>query len=217
MKSYGEFCALARGLDVVGDRWTMLVVRELLIGPSRYSDLHRSLPGIATNLLVQRLRSLEEAGIVASTEEAAPVSSRVYSLTEWGRGLQAPLVELARWASPLMSAGAGADHSRGRWLVFSVMALFPKPDALPAKKRFPTVTARIDADGESVLVTSDVSGVNATITCSGAPADVTVTGTSEQVFATLSGSTARRSQAVVAGPETKVGLLRQLTALALTA
>lgn len=100
MKSYGEYCALSRALDVIGDRWTMLVVRELLIAPSRYSDLHKALPGIATNLLAQRLRTLEEAGVVTSEEQPAPVSARVYSLTDWGRGLQTVLVDLARWGVP---------------------------------------------------------------------------------------------------------------------
>ena len=140
MKSYGEFCSLSRALDVVGDRWTMLVVRELLVGPSRYSDLHKALPGIATNLLASRLRALEEAGVVAATDAPAPVSARVYSLTEWGRGLQRPLVELARWGVPLMSAGTGEDHSRGRWLVFAIMALFPEPAATQEDSGVPAVT-----------------------------------------------------------------------------
>ncbi|MDQ1181859.1 helix-turn-helix domain-containing protein [Rhodococcus sp. SORGH_AS_0301] len=217
MKSYGEFCALARGLDVIGDRWTMLVVRELLIGPSRYADLHRSLPGIATNLLAQRLRSLEEAGVVRCEELAAPVSARVYSLTDWGRGLQAPLVEIARWAVPMMHTGAGKDHHQGRWMVFAIMALFPEPEMLRAGEQFPIVTVRVDVDGASLLVTSDASGVTATVTSADTTAGVTVTGTSDEVFAVLSRRDGDTSTARVTGSPTDIRRFRQLTELALTA
>ncbi|QYA99819.1 helix-turn-helix transcriptional regulator (plasmid) [Rhodococcus sp. USK10] len=216
MKSYGEFCALARALDVIGDRWSMLIVRELLVGPSRYSDLHKSLPGIATNLLAQRLRTLEETGVVASSEEPAPVSARVYVLTEWGLGLRRPLVELARWGVPLMSAGAVEDHKRGRWLVFAIMALYPEAAALPAPARFPTVTARIDADGDRLLLVSGPTGVRASVTNGDESAEVTLAGTSEQVFAVLSGSGAE-TPARITGSADALRRLSELTAMALTA
>jgi len=216
MKSYGEFCALARALDVIGDRWTMLIVRELLIGPSRYSDLTRALPGIATNLLAQRLRTLEETGVVASSEEPAPVSARVYFLTEWGLGLQRSLVELARWGAPLMAAGAGDDHNRGRWLVFAIMALYPEAAALPTQARFPTLTARIDADGDSLLLVSGSTGVRASVTNSDESAEVTIAGTSEQVFALLSGGCAD-TPARITGSADALRRLSELTSTALTA
>ncbi|MCC4306738.1 MULTISPECIES: winged helix-turn-helix transcriptional regulator [Rhodococcus] len=215
MKSYGEFCALARALDVIGDRWTMLVVRELLVGPSRYSDLNKALPGIATNLLAARLRTLEEAGVVASTDAPAPVSARVYSLTEWGQGLQRSLVELARWGVPLMSTGAGEDHSRGRWLVFAVMALYPEPDAAQQVTGFPTVTVRIDADGDSVLLVSGTSGVRASVASAHEPAEVIVEGTSEKVFRTLSGG-GGDSHAEIKGDADAIRRFSMLTSLALT-
>ncbi|MGR6520328.1 winged helix-turn-helix transcriptional regulator (plasmid) [Rhodococcus erythropolis] len=215
MKSYGEFCALARALDVIGDRWTMLVVRELLVGPSRYSDLNKALPGIATNLLAARLRTLEEAGVIESTDVPAPVSARVYSLTEWGQGLQRSLVELARWGVPLMSTGAGEDHSRGRWLVFAVMALYPEPDAAQQVAGFPTVTVRIDADGDSVLLVSDMSGVRASVSSACEPAEVIVEGTSEKVFRTLSGG-GGDSHAEIRGDADAIRRFSMLTSLALT-
>ncbi|MDF2469973.1 winged helix-turn-helix transcriptional regulator [Rhodococcus erythropolis] len=215
MKTYGEFCALARALDVIGDRWTMLVVRELLVGPSRYSDLNKALPGIATNLLAARLRTLEEAGVVTATDAPAPVSARVYSLTEWGQGLQRSLVELARWGVPLMSTGAGEDHSRGRWLVFAVMALYPEPDAAQQVTGFPTVTVRIDADGDSVLLVSDTAGVRASVASAHEPAEVIVEGTSEKVFRTLSGG-GGDSHAEIKGDADAIRRLSMLTSLALT-
>ncbi|MDF2898572.1 MAG: putative transcriptional regulator [Rhodococcus erythropolis] len=215
MKTYGEFCALARALDVIGDRWTMLVVRELLVGPSRYSDLNKALPGIATNLLAARLRTLEEAGVVTAADAPAPVSARVYSLTEWGQGLQRSLVELARWGVPLMSTGAGEDHSRGRWLVFAVMALYPEPDAAQQVTGFPAVTVRIDADGDSVLLVSDTAGVRASVASAHEPAEVIVEGTSEKVFRTLSGG-GGDSHAEIKGDADAIRRFSMLTSLALT-
>ena len=103
MRSYGQYCALAKALDLVGDRWTLLIVRELLVRPSRYSELQDGLTGIATNLLVERLRQLEGAGVIGRDGEGR------YELTEWGRKLAAPVQELVRWAAPLMLAGQGTD------------------------------------------------------------------------------------------------------------
>ncbi|TQC39207.1 transcriptional regulator [Rhodococcus sp. WS4] len=217
MKSYGEYCALARALDVIGDRWTMLVVRELLVGPCRYSDLYNALPGIATNLLVQRLRTLEEAGVVALAHAPAPVSARVYSLTEWGLGLQRPLVELARWGVPLMSTGAGEDHNRGRWLVFAIMALYPEAAALQEESGFPAVTVRIDAEDDSLLLVSGSTGVRTSVTSGDASADVIVTGSSEEVFRTLSGDRTEGAHARVTGNTDALRRFFELTASALTA
>src|ERR1700683_3283054 len=92
VKSYGQYCAIARGLDIVGDRWTLLIVRELLTGPRRYGDLQEGLAGIATNLLADRLRHLEQRGVVDRD------SRGTYKLTKWGQGLAGPIYALARWA-----------------------------------------------------------------------------------------------------------------------
>ncbi|MGY4782972.1 winged helix-turn-helix transcriptional regulator [Rhodococcus opacus] len=216
MKSYSEFCSLSRALDVIGDRWTMLVVRELLVGPSRYSDLHKALPGIATNLLASRLRTLEEAGVVASTDAPAPVSARVYALTEWGQKLRRPLVELARWGVPLMSTGAGEDHSRGRWLAFAIMALFPEPGAMQESSDIPAVTARIDAEGDNLLLVSDPTGVHASMTSAGEPAEVIVKGSSEEIFRTLSGDRTEGAHAHVTGDADALRRFFALTSSALT-
>ncbi|MDJ0396746.1 helix-turn-helix domain-containing protein [Rhodococcus sp. G-MC3] len=216
MKSYNEFCSLARALDVIGDRWTMLVVRELLISPSRYSDLQKSLPGIATNLLAQRLRTLEEDGVVTYRDEPPPISARVYTLTDWGRSLRGPLVEIARWASPLMAAEAGDQQARGRWLVFAVMALYPDPADLAGNPDLPTITARIDADGDSILLIADATGIHATTAHSDAAAEIVVDGTSDQVFRTLSDAHTSLPRARITGPANAVRRFTQLSSLALT-
>lgn len=210
MKSYGEFCALSRALDVVGDRWTMLVVRELLIAPSRYTDLHKALPGIATNLLAQRLRTLEEAGVITSEEQPAPVSAQVYMLTDWGRGLHTVLVDLARWGVPLLAPGIGDDHSQGRWLVFAIMALFPE------RADYPSLTVRIITDGDELLLTAGTDGIKTSLANPGASADVTIEGTSDEVFRALSGELTDKPTAPVSGDDSALQRFSQLTSLAYT-
>src|SRR4051812_25705044 len=100
MKTYGQRCGLAKALDVVGDRWALLIVRELTIREAaRYGDLKAALPGIASNLLAARLRELEAAGVVAREVAPAPVSATVYRLTERGRELEPAVLLLARWGA----------------------------------------------------------------------------------------------------------------------
>jgi DNA-binding HxlR family transcriptional regulator len=97
-RSYGEGCLISHALDLVGERWAMLVVRELLLGPKRFTGLLNGLPGMSANVLSQRLRELEEAGVVSRRLDP-PSSAWVYELTEWGRGLERALFELGKWAA----------------------------------------------------------------------------------------------------------------------
>jgi DNA-binding HxlR family transcriptional regulator len=99
MRTYGDGCAIAQGLDLVGERWALLVVRELLLGPKRYTDLHRGLPTASPNVLYERLRELERAGIVRRRKLPPPAGSRVYELTDWGRELEPTVMSLGRWAA----------------------------------------------------------------------------------------------------------------------
>jgi DNA-binding HxlR family transcriptional regulator len=96
-RTYGDGCAIARALDVVGERWALLVVRELLLGPKRYTDLRRGLPNASPNVLSERLRELERAGVVRRGTLPPPAASRVYELTEWGRELEGIVIALGRW------------------------------------------------------------------------------------------------------------------------
>jgi DNA-binding HxlR family transcriptional regulator len=98
-RSYGDPCGIARALDVVGDRWALLVVRELVLGPKRFTDLRSHLPGIATDVLSQRLRELEQAGVLRPVALTAPASGRAYELTDRGRDLEPVLHALGRWGS----------------------------------------------------------------------------------------------------------------------
>jgi DNA-binding HxlR family transcriptional regulator len=99
MRTYGDGCAIARALDLVGERWALLVVRELLLGPKRYTDLRRGLPNASPNVLSERLRELERAGVVRRRKLPPPAGSRVYELTDWGLELEEMVISLGRWAA----------------------------------------------------------------------------------------------------------------------
>jgi DNA-binding HxlR family transcriptional regulator len=132
MRSYNQYCAMAKSLDVVGDRWTLLIVRELALrGDSRYTDLRNGLPGIASNLLADRLRDLEAAGVVARAEAPPPVATTVFRLTPRGEELNPLLDELVRWGVPLMAEQKPDDVVRSHWLAGAIeMMLHDRtPDA----------------------------------------------------------------------------------------
>lgn len=100
-RQYGQACSLASALDRIGERWTLLIVRELSLGPMRFSALVRAVGGAPTDVLTKRLRELERHGIIARRELEPPASTTVYELTELGRGLERPMVELGRWGMGL--------------------------------------------------------------------------------------------------------------------
>jgi len=117
VRSYGQYCAVAKTLDVIGDRWNLLIVRELLIrGDCRYTDLQHGLPGIATNLLADRLRELEAAGVLTREQAPPPIATTLFRLTERGLALRPVLRELLRWGAPLMLEPDERDAFRSHWL-----------------------------------------------------------------------------------------------------
>ena len=134
MRSYGQYCSVAKALDVIGDRWSLLIIRELLLqGPCRYTDLRNGLPGIATNLLSDRLRELEAAGLVRREEAAPPVATTLFHLTEAGAQLEPALEALGAWGIRYMTQPAEDDEFRSHWFAFPV-ALFlhdSDPDGPP--------------------------------------------------------------------------------------
>src|SRR5689334_10728446 len=142
MRSYRQFCAVAKSLDVVGERWTLLIVRELLLrGPSRYTDLRNGLPGIATNLLADRLQELEKAGVVAREEAPPPVATTLFTLTSRGRELASVVRELARWGLPLMETQNADDVFESHWLTMPVKHFLrdrdPKADPVTIEVQIP--------------------------------------------------------------------------------
>jgi DNA-binding HxlR family transcriptional regulator/putative sterol carrier protein len=114
-RSYGQYCTVARALDVVGERWTLLLVRELSTGPKRFKDLLGGLPGIGTNLLANRLKTLEGEGIVRRATLPPPAGSNVYELTELGGSLEPVIVALSRWGARLLDAPREDEEMRAGW------------------------------------------------------------------------------------------------------
>ena len=151
-RSYGQFCALARSLDVVGDRWTLLIVRELLPGPMRYTELKTSLGSIATNLLSARLKTMEADGIVERRLADAGVA---YALTPWGAELREPMESLGRWGAPLLATGQGDDVFQPRWLTLALPALLRGATASPP------VELGIETDGFLLVLRVDENGPSA--------------------------------------------------------
>jgi len=126
-RSYNQFCATARTLDVVGERWTLLIIRELITGPKRYKDLLESLPGIGTSLLAARLRNLESAVLVRRSELPPPAGSTVYELTESGRDLEPAIMAIARWGLKWALGEPGPDEVfRPGWAVLAMQAAYDR-------------------------------------------------------------------------------------------
>ena len=121
-KHYGQYCPVAHALELVGERWSLLVVRELLGGPKRYTDLAGALPGIGTNILASRLRDLEKAGVVQKRKLPPPAAASVYELTAYGEELREPLYSLGRWGARSLGPPTAADSLAPGWLVNAVRA-----------------------------------------------------------------------------------------------
>jgi DNA-binding HxlR family transcriptional regulator len=142
-RSYGDRCGVARALDLVGERWALLVVRELLLGPKRFTDLRAGLANLSPDVLSQRLRELEQAGLLRRRKLAPPAGSRVYELTDRGLALEPVVLELGRWGSetpfPAGDAAFGADS-----FVIALKTLF---DAGAADGLDVTVELRLGEDG----------------------------------------------------------------------
>ena len=120
---YEQYCALARALDAVGDRWTLLIVRELVPGPRRFTDLVEGLPGVSRNLLADRLRALEAEGILTRQELPPPAARQVYELSEDGRDLAEAIAPLIAWGARRLGARGPTDSFRVRWAAVAMYFL----------------------------------------------------------------------------------------------
>jgi DNA-binding HxlR family transcriptional regulator len=147
VKRYAQYCAVARALDLVGERWTLLVVRSLLMGPQRYTDLRDALPGIATDLLTARLRTLEEAGYVRRRQLPRPAAVGVYELTEAGWQLGPVVLALARLGVARLGAPAAEDDVNADALVLLLRASFRGEQGAE-----PGPSYQLELDGEPYAV-----------------------------------------------------------------
>jgi DNA-binding HxlR family transcriptional regulator len=156
MRTYGQHCVIANALDVVGDRWTLLIVREILLqGPCRFTDLRNGLPGIATNLLSTRIKELEEAGLIYREAAPPPVATTLYHLTHDGRDLEPVLEALGLWGVRYTTAQSPDDVFRAHWLTYPVRWFLR--DNQPGSAR---QTIQLIADGEPVILTVDAGTIS---------------------------------------------------------
>ena len=182
MRSYGQYCGLAKALDVIGDRWSLLIVRELLLRDAcRYTDLREGLPGIATNLLADRLRQLESAGVVEREEAPPPVATTLFRLTERGRDLRPAVHALGHWGGPLLGEDFGGDHFQSHWLAL------PMEIGLGDRQRGgPPMAIEVRA-GDQTLTVEIVDGTVRSRAGSAEHADAVLTGSPRLVLAVLTG------------------------------
>lgn len=211
MRRYNQYCPIARSLDVIGDRWTLLIIRELRFRDSRYSDLREALPGIATNLLGDRLRQLEADGLIESYEAPPPVRASVYRLTPRGHQLSPVLRALVEWGGPLLATGQGGDIFRTHWLALELPALFAEVDVADLA---PLTILVHTGDQPATIELNDVGfAMNLGMAVSSKQA-VVVEGSPEDVFALLTGmaATGNRAGATVRGSREAVQRLHALAA-----
>jgi DNA-binding HxlR family transcriptional regulator len=210
VKSYEQYCALARALDVVGDRWSLLIVRELMINPSRYTDLRKSLPGIATNLLASRLRDLETAGVIRVEHMAPPAASTVYLLTDWGWMLRSAVGGLLRWGAPLMVFGVGDDENQGHWLVLAIESMY---SGRPTTARLPTLSILVQTDdGVAISVLSAPKTFEVGLASADFEPDVRIVGHADAILGAFYGADVSDLDVTVTGDSAALARFAKLTA-----
>ncbi|MFD0362185.1 winged helix-turn-helix transcriptional regulator [Nocardia sp. GCM10030253] len=181
-RSYHDACGAARALDLVGERWTLLVVRELLLGPKRFTDLRAGLPGISPNVLSQRLDELAQIGVVHKRKLPPPVSTAVYDLTDWGRELDTVIMSLNRWGARARTVYRCADVGTDS-LVVSLRTFFVPESTAGAQATYDLYFTGPDSatdefhaivDNGAFTITRGATGTAATTVHTGVPAFVAV-------------------------------------------
>lgn len=167
-RSYNQYCGLAKSLDVVGERWTLLIVRNLLLGPLRYSDLLRGLPGITTNLLAKRLREMEEFGLIERVRGSTGDGGQAYRLTFMGADLEPAVHALGRWAWSWMEPPKKGERRSIEWLLVALRRRYLGGTALRAELIADDVPYRIILSPASVEIgRGEVSSPDLRIRASG--------------------------------------------------
>jgi DNA-binding HxlR family transcriptional regulator len=193
-RPYGQLCGLALGLDAIGDRWSLLIVRELLVRPdgARYTDLRQGLPGIATNLLADRLRHLAAADVVRREDPRPPVATPVFRLTERGAALRPAVEALAVWGGGFVPEAAGDAEFRTRWLVIPIEAMLA--DSRPDE---PPVTLALRTGDEPLTVEVGGGQVHARTGEPEHAPDLAIAGPPKPVLGVLAGRLPREAAAGV--------------------
>jgi DNA-binding HxlR family transcriptional regulator len=151
-RTYGQFCGLARALDLVGERWALLIVRDLLVGPRRFTDLRRGLPKIPTNILSTRLRDLEEGGVVARRVLPRPEGGVAYELTPYGRDLEDVVLRLGAWGARRLGEPRPGEIVTADSMVVAMRAMFDAHAARNVRADFELrlgdTVLSVEVDGE---------------------------------------------------------------------
>jgi DNA-binding HxlR family transcriptional regulator len=212
VRTYGEYCSVAKALDLVGDRWTLLIVRELLSqGPCRFTDLRYGLPGVPSNLLAQRLRDLEGAGLVERRHAPRPVATTLYELTPRGADLREVVHALGTWGVPLMAEPSVDEVFRTHWLGFAVEHFLHdnEPEA-------PRAVVELVIGDEPARITVDAGRVGLEVGPEpGTAPDLRITGAPQPVLGLLSGYlTVGEARAAGVGFEGDVTLVDRIVRVA---
>ncbi len=179
---YAHFCPIARAAEILGQRWMLLVFRELFVGPQRFSDLKRRLSGVSPSVLAERLATLEDAGLARRRTLPPPLGTTLYELTESGRAFETSLLEITRWGLRLMTPPQPGDHLEPDWVPLGVRA-FARRTASPAR----AFELRIPAEPEPVSVRVGGGPDGTRILAEGDPVDATVTAPPLVLLGLLSG------------------------------
>ncbi len=181
-RGYGQYCALAKALDVIGDRWTLLIVRELLLrGPCRYTDVRNGLPGIATNLLAERLRELEATGILRREDAPPPVATTLLRLTARGEALRSVVHAIGRWGGSLLGEQIKDDAFCSHWLAMPLDLYLT--DRAPKR---PPIAIEVRSGDEPIVIETANGAVRTRIGRAANP-DAVLTGPAPLVLRVLMG------------------------------
>jgi DNA-binding HxlR family transcriptional regulator len=182
-RHYGQYCAIAKALDVLGDRWALLIVRELVFGTARYSDLHAALPGIATDVLATRLRELETAGVISR----ARVDAKQYELTARGRALRPVLEALAVWGLGELTKRSGDEAFDAKWMALPISGL-----VRPERAMGVTLNVQLVADSDDIVMRIDDGHLS--FSPMDGPADVIIEGPPDALAAAIATPASRAAR-----------------------
>lgn len=203
-RGYGQECSFATALDTVGERWSLLIVRELLLGPLRFSDLARLIGGAPTDVLTKRLRDLEQDGVVRRRDLDPPASTRVYELTELGQGLEQPLVAMGRWGMQLQRLPDVMELPVS--LLPSAVRAILQPPADAA------LTIGLRSEGQASYVRVE-GGVASARRGEASDPDITISGTPLNTLAVLVVGTAVEDQVEIEGDRSLLESLRAMVSI----
>jgi len=203
-RNYGQSCSVAGALDRIGERWSLLIVRELLLGPLRFSDLARGVGGAPTDVLTKRLRDLEADGIVRRRQLDPPAAATVYELTELGRGLEGPLLELGRWGLNFFQI-EDAEGIESSWLPNSLRVILrPPADA--------ELTLQLRSEGQAFRLRIEGGAIAAERGEADDP-DVSLSGPPRAVLAALIAGEAGEAELEIEGDRAPLDELRDMVVL----